>query len=105
MTINRGVRAIIAYETYIIEVVVALPCRCRLFNLVVGPVQNPEIKRPNRSPSAVEQMAAETQRGLEDKSSDVVVVAVIIDRIADEVTGSRHAIRQSIDVGQSDTLS
>ena len=50
-------------------------------------------------------MAAEAQRGLEDKSSDVVVVAVIIDRIANEVTGSRHAIRQSIDVGQSGVTS
>ena len=50
-------------------------------------------------------MAAETQRGLEDKSSDVVVVAVITDRIADEATGSMHAIRQSIDVGQNGVTS
>ena len=34
----------------------------------------------------------------------VVVVAVVIVRIADEVAGSRHAIRQSIDVGQSKIL-
>ena len=49
---------------------------------------------------------AETRRSLQDEGSVVIVVAVfIIDRIVDEVAGSRLAIGQSTSMGQSEARS
>ena len=95
MTINRGVQAAVAYKTYVIDVAVVSSCQCSTL-----PRQPTKLLRSRaRSPS-------EARSGLEDKGGKTEVVAVIIvDRIADEVTGSKHAVRPSIDVGQSEETS